>query len=1018
MTTRTRRTGPPLRKCAQLRLRTKDKSSTDVVRSASLAHVFTQTIFPSEFHGDLVSAVVDGLTFGDLAVAYDGRAERLGAFAGRVGAFALADLQRGRGVVPGERDVGVFALLIGVGLVVVLMQGERGVPAGVDADFHRSGCLLRGVLGILAVERDDAAGLDEERELVHRAGAADGRAAVDELVGEEVVPLGADREVDVDRRVVVVRGILPQLVRGPPAELEFTRVEVLVVVETELDLLSFLQLDVGGFVAGVGGIPVLDDQLAVEPEAESVIAGDADLVLAVLGGGDEAGEAGGEVVAVAESFGPFHEGRSGPGEVDDLFRGGADLVAEAFVVEVFDLHAGLAGGRGERGGVDDRGPRTRGLAQRTRDRLDEHGRAEHKLGFIRGGAGGVWEVHDDRAGYGVVVLRSHPGEAVDVGHHTVAELRAGEVGIVRFGGAVLEAPRLLAETRAVPAVDRVEDRELVPAGEQFQVFGVVVVPETAGEESAGVLRPVGQAGERGGEAADDVFLEAVPAGGGVAGPGECGVTLLSCPGGTREREDALVGGGALAFIAALRGQERVAVQVSREVAHGVDAVFLDVADHGALVMAGGTRLDLGAVHPGGVDSDVEEALLEVFEVDVAAFLAVGVVHAALADPVRRVEQEVLRFKLAPHVAVQSDGRPDGDHDLRVEVVVDGVAHGFRIGVAVRVPGHAGPVAGLVGPVLPVLHDEVERVVVLAERFDNADHFLLRTVAFLAHEEAVRLAREHRGVACEFTILRDDAVEVVAGHEVVIDAGGRALRPDGHAVRIVLENGLRADVPQDAVVVGRGEHVRVGGDVRLDDKDFLAAVVQIGADRLAEAVDRLVRLEREGLLDLIRRGIGDCDLLDLRTDARLLREDDLAVRTGERQRSGALLDFDRDGRRGERGGVGSVLLELEIRLDGLRDDGDARVLRVGNAVQVRGHAERLPLVAVDLDVLREVSGLDLKPGVGGLVLERVGGGHCSRSEYGERTQERGRVHADKSGHRHMLFVAECHTESCSFHGKMT
>ena len=221
--------------------------------------------FLLKLHGDLQAVVVDGLSFGDLAVADDGGAELAGGIHAGEGAVAFSDLQRGGGVVPAERDVGELAFFVGVGLVVVLMERELGIRAGIDADLHRGGRLLRGVLGILAVERDDTACADEEREAVERAFAAERPAAVEELVREEVEPLGADGEPGFDGSVIVFGGVLREFVGRSPAELELTRIKILVVVDAEGDLLALLQLDVGGFVAGIGRVPVLDDQLVVEP---------------------------------------------------------------------------------------------------------------------------------------------------------------------------------------------------------------------------------------------------------------------------------------------------------------------------------------------------------------------------------------------------------------------------------------------------------------------------------------------------------------------------------------------------------------------------------------------------------------------------------------------------------------------------------------------------------------------------------------------------------------------------------
>ena len=96
-----------------------------------------------------------------------------------------------------------------------------------------------------------------------------------------------------------------------------------------------------------------------------------------------------------------------------------------------------------------------------------------------------------------------------------------------------------------------------------------------------------------------------------------------------ETPDPVGVGGTLALVHAARGLQAVDVQVAREGAHRIAAQALDVGLDLARVVGRAAHLDLGAVHPQGVDADVEQALLDVLEVDGAALGAVGVVDAGL-----------------------------------------------------------------------------------------------------------------------------------------------------------------------------------------------------------------------------------------------------------------------------------------------------------------------------------------------------------------------------------------------------
>ena len=228
------------------------------------------------------------------------------------------------------------------------------------------------------------------------------------------------------------------------------------------------------------------------------------------------------------------------------------------------------------------------------------------------------------------------------------------------------------------------------------------------------------------------------------------------------------------------------------------------------------------------------------EVDGAAFRAVGVVDARLLrDPVQRLEAQAFEVEFARQCRVVAHRGPNRVHQLDVQLVVQCVGQPHRIGIAMLVPGHAAPGSVGAAPVLPVLHDVVERKLCVTEVAHDFDEPVLRLVAFLAHEQPVGLPREHRRLPGQLAIAGDDAVHIVRGHEVIIYACRSALGPERCALGRVLEDRFRVDVPEDAVTARRDQHGHHRADIGLHQKNLLAAVVHVGIVVLAEPVERLI-----------------------------------------------------------------------------------------------------------------------------------------------------------------------------------
>src|SRR5688500_143694 len=119
-----------------------------------------ESSFPSrcELKFDRLAAEAHGLRLHAAAGARWHQPHVQRALRGHVGetAFARADAQRPPRIVPGERDGGVLALLVAIGLAVVLVEGEAAVGAGVDADLVGRVRLLVDVLDHRAQWHDRA----------------------------------------------------------------------------------------------------------------------------------------------------------------------------------------------------------------------------------------------------------------------------------------------------------------------------------------------------------------------------------------------------------------------------------------------------------------------------------------------------------------------------------------------------------------------------------------------------------------------------------------------------------------------------------------------------------------------------------------------------------------------------------------------------------------------------------------------------------------------------------------------
>ena len=135
---------------------------------------------------------------------------------------------------------------------------------------------------------------------------------------------------------------------------------------------------------------------------------------------------------------------------------------------------------------------------------------------------------------------------------------------------------------------------------------------------------------------------------------------------------------------------------------------------------------------------------------------------------------LVEFLVVIGVAVKL--RPDGNHKATT-LLVHAVEHGLRIGEARRLKLVRAPL--VLHPVVPVLHDVVDRNLALAELSECADDFIGGLVALTTLPEAQHPLRIDGSLTCQRAITRDNLVSILTSDEVVVHIL-RHLRPDAQA----------------------------------------------------------------------------------------------------------------------------------------------------------------------------------------------------------------------------------------------
>ena len=141
----------------------------------------------------------------------------------------------------------------------------------------------------------------------------------------------------------------------------------------------------------------------------------------------------------------------------------------------------------------------------------------------------------------------------------------------------------------------------------------------------------------------------------------------------------------------------------------------------------------GRVAPPGVKSVAEELPVGIVPIQVACGRREGVVDIG-ARHEHAPCGEVFLLRRIGHAG------PDGNHQFGIHAV-DGIRQGSLVGIVARVHLHVSPASRL--PVVPVLHDHVDRYVAVAKTLERADEVCRADIPLLRLSVAKEIKGHHQ-----------------------------------------------------------------------------------------------------------------------------------------------------------------------------------------------------------------------------------------------------------------------------------
>ena len=138
----------------------------------------------------------------------------------------------------------------------------------------------------------------------------------------------------------------------------------------------------------------------------------------------------------------------------------------------------------------------------------------------------------------------------------------------------------------------------------------------------------------------------------------------------------------------------------------------------------------------------------------------------VVDIIRRTldVHPALGIELLVIIGVAIELRPYADHESSMHLV-NIVQHLLGIRIARSLKLMASPL--VLGPVVPVLHDIIDRNMALAELSEGALDFILSLIALTTLPEAQHPLGIKRRLTRECTIARDNLIEILTSDEVVV-----------------------------------------------------------------------------------------------------------------------------------------------------------------------------------------------------------------------------------------------------------
>ncbi len=265
------------------------------------------------------------------------------------------------------------------------------------------------------------------------------------------------------------------------------------------------------------------------------------------------------------------------------------------------------------------------------------------------------------------------------------------------------------------------------------------------------------------------------------------------------------------------------------------------------------HLRLDAVHPESIHAKREKFFHHLAVIDVASLgVERVIVTKRLAGPIIVLGQQAVHR--GEFLEMRDRGRklrPDHEHEVDVEFLVEVLDHALRIGIAIfheLVRSPVRPILVRSGglPIKVVLHEHIDREFPLAKLPRGIEDFLLAAEGVFAEPEAVGPSRQQGSRSRERAILRHGAVRRRTRHHVEIDqVASRGFPRD--RVRLRAQLAPARIVPEECIPARRVNDRDVHLEVVVLEIDFRARLAK-GITDHAAAEKTLVRRAVEGRTD--------------------------------------------------------------------------------------------------------------------------------------------------------------------------